>query len=232
MDFITGALAIGNFLAANEAEKQRNQMMKEAAAKRNSAIKILAKQAEAIRKDYEDWLANGGANLNDELAMSDEKFTNTLQTDLNKNLLTYGLAGGKPGESVGNNIFRQTTANSILERRREEARMRREADAIQQARLAQVYGAEGALANAKMNFGNTLAGEAGAMPANSFMNVAQNLASQYLQDQQAKSAGKTAGQVSNPSRPAQLDLTGVNNNLKGLASTKASGFMYNFEPPK
>jgi len=228
MDFITGALAIGNFLAANEAEKQRNLMMKEAAAKRNSAIEILAKQAEAIRKDYEDWLAKGGANLNDELAMSDEKFTNTLQTDLNKNLLTYGLAGGKPGESVGNNIFRQTTANSILERRREEARMRREADAIQQARLAQVYGAEGTLANAKMNFGNTLAGEAGAMPANSFMNVAQNLASQYLQNQQ----GKSAGQVSNPSRPAQLDLTGVNNNLKGLASTKASGFMYNFEPPK
>jgi hypothetical protein len=189
---------------------------------------MLARQAEAIRKDYEDWLAKGGANLNDELAMSDEKFANTLQTDLNKNLLTYGLAGGKPGESVGNNIFRQTTANSILERRREEARMRREADAIQQARLAQVYGAEGAVANARMNFGNTLAGEAGAMPDNSFMNVAQNLASQYLQDQQAKSAGKTAGQVINPSRPAELDLTGINN-LKGLASTKA---VYDFKQPK
>ena len=229
MDFITGALAVGNFLAANEVDKQRNRMMKEAAAQRNSAIEILARQAEAIRKDYEKWLTEGGANLNDELAMSDEKFRNTLQTDLNKNLLTYGLAGGKPGESVGNNIFRQTTANSMLERRKEDARMRREADAIQQARLAQVYGAEGNLAGARMNFGNTLTGEASAMPANSFMSVAQNLASQYLQDQQAKSAGKTAGQVSNSSRPAQLDLTGINDNVKGLAS---SGFMYNFEPPK
>lgn len=232
MDFITGALAIGNFLAANEADKQRNRMMQEAAARRNKAIEILARQAEEIRRDYERWLAEGGANLNDKLAMSDENFRNTLQTDLNKNLFAYRLAGGKPGESVGNNIFRQTTADSMLKRREQEARLRQEADAMRQARLAQVYGAEGALANASMNFGNTLAGEASAMPANSFMNVAQNLASQYLQDQQAKSAGKTAGQVSNPSRPAQLDLTGINNNLKGLASTKASGFMYNFEPPK
>lgn len=185
-----GINSIRGLIGANEADRQRQEQLNQAAAQRRMAIDALAKQSNDAFQEYQRRLQAGEFDATKALDLIGRASAENLRTGLGNQLTSLRNLGYKAGDTPIEMGTKVMTSDALLKEQAQRLAAQQQFEDRQQQALGYLDQVRAREASARMGLGTEFAREGMAMPSNNLQSYLGNLVSMMpKQEKKTPTAG-------------------------------------------
>jgi len=169
-----GINTIAGIFGANEADRQRQRQLEQAARQRAKAIEQLAQASNDAYQDYQRRLQAGEFDATRTLDLIGQQSGANLRNALGQSMTSLRNLGYKPGYTPLEQGAKSLTSNALLQEQAQRLQAQQSVEDRRQQALNYLRQVQGQEAQARMGLGGQMVSEGMAMPGNNLENALKN----------------------------------------------------------
>lgn len=169
-----GINTIAGIFGANEADRQRQRQLEQAARQRAKAIEQLAQASNDAYQDYQRRLQAGEFDATRALDLIGQQSGANLRNALGQSMTSLRNLGYKPGDTPLEQGAKSLTSNALLQEQAQRLQAQQSVEDRRQQALNYLRQVQGQESQARMGLGGQMVSEGMAMPGNNLENAIKN----------------------------------------------------------